>query len=927
MKTKHQTTSTVNHVRFCGHWPLWLAALACGVAGQLLAATVTIYTNDFEAYSSVATNLTDTTDADPTGSEWTMVDDDAVSPTTPGAGVQVQTWLTHGGSKALLLRAGATEAGIWLPGMRSGSQYTLDFWLYVHKGTGTKNFRFGLQGEGADLSGSSANDFLAWGSVQSASTLIRYYDGVANPDDLRVSAWVQTNLTAVHTEDTWQHHRIVTYPRELKMAMYIDNMVTPVITNADLSRCEVALPTYLRILHEGTAAADGYVAIDDITLTVEDSVDLTATFTEGFESYTARVAADDDADPGAPWIVTELAGTGVVPLAPAKVQVVDNTVVEPHLGTKCLKLEGGQRAGASLAWGVPPQSDVQITWWARVPQSATGGEYNYLRMSLYGTENGNTLTAGDCALLGYGCRSSTVGDTNSLTYYLTPWAIWIDSGADYTPDAWEEYQLTTHTASGQYTLVKNPSSSPVLITYRAPMIGGAATWTPIFMAAWSSSNGSGHPPVYVDDIEIKSLVSVADPLPEEPYIPTINGSRFTTNSELVIGGTVGDVVVDPSDNTTILFARDSSAATGGGIYRAYKVASGNWAVDPTPVVGNLNNPSGLVIAPDGALWWIHDGTAALMRLKAPWSANTPETVINQFNGTTDDDPIDLAFTPANWTGAYGLPNWIVIADCGADLDNTNAVYLVNPAVTPIPATCSSNLVPKTTTLLGNTSGGTSARGRLNAITPLPATGEVVALAQDGTITAIDGSGALRYIFGTTLWPLGSSPQGRALAVDPTTSRLWLAANESSQVWSVDPSVSPSGSDIQELSFPLVSPPWRPEREMEFHNPGMAFSPDGAFLVVTDLGGGNNGGRLQIFHSEPIGYPSISITNITRAGQNVTLGWQTAGFVTYSVLRGTSVDSYQPIVTNLLGLTFTDTNAPAGGAYYRINARYRINVEP
>ena len=28
---------------------------------------------------------------------------------------------------------------------------------------------------------------------------------------------------------------------------------------------------------------------------------------------------------------------------------------------------------------------------------------------------------------------------------------------------------------------------------------------PVFMAAWSSSNGTGHPPVYIDDVEIKAL--------------------------------------------------------------------------------------------------------------------------------------------------------------------------------------------------------------------------------------------------------------------------------------------------------------------------------------------------------------------------------------------------------------------------------------
>ena len=117
----------------------------------------------------------------------------------------------------------------------------------------------------------------------------------------------------------------------------------------------------------------------------------------------------------------------------------------------------------------------------------------------------------------------------------------------------------------------------------------------------------------------------AAPLGELAYTPTINGTRFTTNTIVTPGGPIGDVAVDPRDNTTILFTVDNDV--GGGIYRAYKVASGNWWVDSTPVVSGLDRPSGLVVQDDGTLWWVHDYAGSLMRLKAPWSANTPEMVI------------------------------------------------------------------------------------------------------------------------------------------------------------------------------------------------------------------------------------------------------------------------------------------------------------
>ena len=64
--------------------------------------------------------------------------------------------------------------------------------------------------------------------------------------------------------------------------------------------------------------------------------------------------------------------------------------------------------------------------------------------------------------------------------------------------------------------MKNPSGvNPQVIVDRAVFVGTAANWGPTFMAAWSSSNGTNHPPVYIDDIEIKTLTSSAE-LPSNP---------------------------------------------------------------------------------------------------------------------------------------------------------------------------------------------------------------------------------------------------------------------------------------------------------------------------------------------------------------------------------------------------------------------------
>jgi hypothetical protein len=400
--------------------------------------------------------------------------------------------------------------------------------MYVHKAPVNRGFRITMRGEGGDR---NEDDYFAYGSAQATANNIRYYDGV---DNTPVNGY-WSNTVAVFAEDSWQHHRVTIKPVERKMTLYIDDMVTPLLDNVDLGRSDVPVPTGILFQHEGDSLDDGYIVVDDVLFTMETTGtrDLSTTFTEGFEGYAARTSETDDANPGFPWITVECigAGAGRTP-APTKVQVVDASVVTPRSGGKCLKLEGGQRANVSFAWGVPPQADVQITWWARVPASPTGGEYNYLRMSLYGAEGGNSI-AGDSALLGYACRQATLGTPTSLTYYLG--AAWALTGFDFTPDTWEEYRLTTHNSAGRYTIIKNPSSAnPVVVVDRAPYIGGAATWGPTFMVGWSSSNGSGHPPVYIDDIEIKSLVTNPDPLPT-PYTVHFDGTRFTNATVLPLG--------------------------------------------------------------------------------------------------------------------------------------------------------------------------------------------------------------------------------------------------------------------------------------------------------------------------------------------------------------------------------------------------------
>jgi hypothetical protein len=882
-----------------------LLALLFGLTVSARAATVSIYTNDFEAYTSVATNLADTADADPTSSEWFVIDDNALSPSTTGAGIQVINWLTNssgGANQALLIRPNS-EAQIHFSNARSGSQYQFDFRALIARGpTSDRSFYVILRGEGADYNG---QDFIAYRTDRiTNSSALNLFDGVrSSPNWLLIG----TN----HANDQWQHHRLIIDTRTQMVSVYVDDMVNPIVSTGRVARSEIPMPTMMRIVNEANSADDGYWVIDDVSLTVDGSIGLATTFTEGFESYTARTDPADDADPLGPWITVENDGAadgGGRPLAPGKVQVVDSSVVTPHSGTKCLKLEGGQRAGSTVAWGVPPLSDVQVTWWARVPSSVQGQQANYLRMSLYGLEGGNSFS-GDSALLGYGSRDATIGDATSITYFTTAW---VDSGVDYTPDTWEEYRLITHNSQGKYTIIKNPSSvNSQVIVDRAPMIGAAANWGPTFIAAWSTSNGTNHPPVYVDDIEIKSLVSNPNPLPE-PYTVNVSGNRLTNVTVLTVPGPVGKAAIDPRDNSTIIFALDGAP---GGIYRAPKIASGNWAFDPVPIVSGLDRPSGLTVGPDGTIWWTHDFTMSLRRLKAPWNSNTVEDVIIDFGvAGTDDDPIDVTIAPTSFTGSMGQPNQVVIADRGTDTDPFNAIYLVDPSTTSLNQSNYNNLLagPSTTDLGG---------GNLNAITSLRQSGEVVTISTDGFLVAVDGNGTRRTIIPNILWTNfisgGPAPAANAIAADPVTGRLWVADDLIDEIWSIDSNPSQT-SDQLEVSFPLTNPS-RTDLQIDFHDPGMNFSTNGAYLVISDTSTANGGGRLIILHNEAKIIPSFAITSSARVGNSFQLSWQSAGAVKYRVQRGTNFTSFADISADLTTTQFTDTNI-TGTAFYRVIAK-------
>jgi len=252
---------------------------------------------------------------------------------------------------------------------------------------------------------------------------------------------------------------------------------------------------------------------------------------------------------------------------------------------------------------------------------------------------------------------------------------------------------------------------------------------------------------------------------------------------------------------------------------------------------------------------------------------------------------------------------IVVADRGVDGNTNQAVYVIDPATTLLSQTNYNNfLVSPTPDALG--------LNDLTAITALGAS-EVVTVSVDGYLVAIDANGAQRYINAFNLWPLGGSANGTAVAVDPVSGKIWAADDLKDEIWSIDAS---SGADVREIGFPLQDP-LRTDRQIDIHDPGMAFAPDGSFLVVSDTSS-ITGGRLIIFHNELFTLPSFSITSVTPAAQGYQLNWESAGAATYNVQRSldlATAGSFQNIATNLSVRQFTDASAPAAGAFYRVVA--------
>lgn len=969
-------------------WTAAIAVLASLSAVKVAAAPVTLVNENFDSYSGAVSSFTSPAFNFPVADRLRVENGYAsrgAATSLPGAvgmnGVQLVNWNSHSAPNSVLVRPGASFRCNVDP--RTGTNYVWEFWMLSSKANdAAAGYRISLVNEGADI---NEQDFIIFRSGRQATTNnvtgapndnnsgiegvdnIQEFAGintVDGPAAAIANRWVtitneSTGIPAYVTNNTWNHYKIVADNPSRTFKYYVNDMVTPVNSLLYAARPQEMPITGIRFANDGNNTVSGnyYTLIDDVSLTVDGNlVDLaTGVFTEGFEGYTASTSANTNAadnDPKGPWITCETAGNGNnAAFAPTKVQVVDSSVSAPHSGSKCLMVSQGQAGGATISWGQATNEDVKITWWAKVQVTPNDNAIFsvYLRVSLYAWEN-NFSSASDTILFGYGHRGALPnGGANSILTFSRWFNEWFNNGSwgdtlqSYTPDVWEEYQLTTNVKLNSYTLIKNPSSTPVVVVKDGQYIASWATVKKFHTVAFSTSNNSvagANPPTFIDDITIEAYTN---PEPVEPRPYSIAGTgpaaRFTNYTVLnVPGRLIGGVTVDPTDNTSILFTIDEDSA--GEIRRATKVASGNWVVDPTPILSGMYNPNACIVGTNGTLWWVVDNVrgsqaSALRRLKAPWNLNTVEEVITDFGPGPifkQDQTCDLAFYVIG-----GVTKLAVLDRGNDDNNNPNAIWVVDPETTTLNQTAyNTSLVAPDSLAFGAGLGGNA-----NAIATLPHSGELVTIWEDTGLTAPLDDGVVMAWDTTTGAPRQLSTAGSGvnwgagIAIDPTTDRIWFSdrvntvfpqsAFATPRICSIDTNTvsagSPNPSAITELTFPNIAPTAdRGDRHVNFHEPGMAFSTNGSFLVVGDQALCSGGGRLLIFHSEPFVVAPISITSVTRSGGNASLAWTSGGAVNYVVQRSATVDGTYAAVSGILtGTSFTDASAPAGNAFYKIVA--------
>jgi glycerophosphoryl diester phosphodiesterase len=298
-------------------------------------------------------------------------------------------------------------------------------------------------------------------------------------------------------------------------------------------------------------------------------------------------------------------------------------------------------------------------------------------------------------------------------------------------------------------------------------------------------------------------------------------------------GETGDVAFDAGDDDRLYVIQDDLVDSGGGIYPV-DLAGENHVKGERIVAAD--RPSAIAFTADGDLWFVRDYDAAdgaylsVVRQPRSGAPYVVEEVIRQFGTTADDDAIALQIAPPGFEGDDVAPGDLVIGDRGADGNAPNAFYVYPPSSPRGDPDAYSEFLATPAALAAfddkdlNDFAFSADGGSLYAVFD---TGQIVEIGPDGVVVR-------------EARPLGIELSNiAAIAVNPADGRLWVADDDRDQIWSVDPT---TGHAMLELSFFKVGEA-RPDYQINFSEPCLAFSSSGDKLVVSD---NDSGGWLWIF---------------------------------------------------------------------------------
>jgi Concanavalin A-like lectin/glucanases superfamily/K319L-like, PKD domain len=357
------------------------------------------------------------------------------------------------------------------------------------------------------------------------------------------------------------------------------------------------------------------------------------------------------------------------------------------------------------------------------------------------------------------------------------------------------------------------------------------------------------------------------------------------------------IAFDPSHQTggvydRIYIANHCTSDYRRGIYAADVT---NEVLSSLLALPDLDNPTGMAVAPDGTVYVGYDGEPALYKVENAMSGSPTETqLLGNYRGGGDDAPSDIAMVPSGFGGGYDPASDVVIFDCGLDLSANSAISVWDDSAGTV------------TTIWESYETINTIRGDVSPLDgyayfvdyTMPTIPEV-----DGSayVYRVNSSGVLERIFlniDASEVPYLDS----AVAVNPADGSFWLLMNKGTgnhDLYRVDVANAAwqTGTDyLADITLEIDN--WD---GTDIPNFAMEFSPDGKMLA---MGWDQGRDRMYIYDvvSDPAVKPVPSSGSSVSASTTTELGWTnlpSAGTLTADVWLSTEPNTLMWTSANLL----------------------------